>query len=278
MYEDQAPQYAPEPPPLSKLAVASLICAFFCQPAGLVLGIVAMVKINGSHGRLGGMGLAIAGTALSGVMTIFLLVLLPIMAAIAIPQLLRSRIGANETYTIGTLKALSVGQQQFRVAGVVDQDQDGVGEYGFLTELGGEAMCRGTEVSVAQAPYITSMFGQTNGFGVVVKSGYCYKLFLPDGRGGALEETYGPPEPSAETADAQEQAYLLYAWPVSRQMGNRTFVIDQNGEIWQLARSKRFGQSNPPAWDEALTDSDGSGKKEFGMDSIGAEGWIAQCR
>jgi len=273
MYEDQAPQYANEPPPLSKLAVASLICAFFCQPAGLILGIVAMVQINGSRGRLSGMGLAIAGTALSAVMTIFLLVLLPIVAAIAIPSLLRSRIGANETYTIGTLKAIAAGQEQFRSAAVVDQDQDGLGEYGFLTELAGKSMCRGSEISVATSPYIPGIWGQTNGFGVVVRSGYCYKLFLPNGRGGALEETYDPPNPSSETADAQEQAYLVYAWPMSQKTGSRTFLLDQNGQIWQRDGFKRFGQSNPPAWDEALASPDGSGKKEFGLIRVGADWW-----
>jgi hypothetical protein len=81
------------PPPTSGLAVASLVCAVLgvlVAPLALVaivLGIMALSKIKGSEGRLGGRGLAIAGVAVGSV--ILLLVLA--MAGLLLPVLARAR-------------------------------------------------------------------------------------------------------------------------------------------------------------------------------------------
>ena len=57
--------------------------------------------------------------------------IIAIIAAIAIPQLLRSRISSNETAAIGTLTTLRTVQAQFQQAIVVDQNNNGIGEYGL---------------------------------------------------------------------------------------------------------------------------------------------------
>ena len=49
----------PEPQKISVLAIAALVFAFICFPLGLILGVVAIVKIKRSNGQLGGMILAI---------------------------------------------------------------------------------------------------------------------------------------------------------------------------------------------------------------------------
>ncbi len=61
----------------SPLAVASLVCslipfALITQIAGLTLGIVALVKIRRSDGRLGGRGFAIAGITISSLILLFI--------------------------------------------------------------------------------------------------------------------------------------------------------------------------------------------------------------
>ena len=63
--------------PTSGLAVASLICsiipfALLTQITGLVLGIIALVKIRKSNGALGGKGFAIAGVIISSVILAFI--------------------------------------------------------------------------------------------------------------------------------------------------------------------------------------------------------------
>ena len=57
--------------------------------------------------------------------------IIAIIAAVAIPNLLRSRIGANESSALGSLKSISVGQLSFKN-----------GEFGFLEELSGQGALR----------------------------------------------------------------------------------------------------------------------------------------
>ncbi|MEL6328053.1 MAG: DUF4190 domain-containing protein [Planctomycetota bacterium] len=60
----------PEPDRTSILAICSLVCSLICcipglSVLGLVLGIVALIGIGASQGRIGGKGLAIAGVIIS---------------------------------------------------------------------------------------------------------------------------------------------------------------------------------------------------------------------
>lgn len=73
-------QPAPQPP-LSGLAVASLVLSLLVclAPLGLVLGIVALVRFPGNGKR--GKGLAIAGTAVGGVVVVLTALLLVIGGA-----------------------------------------------------------------------------------------------------------------------------------------------------------------------------------------------------
>ena len=64
--------------------------------------------------------------------------IIAIIAAIAIPNLLESRVTANESAASASLKAgVFAGQVQFGGAGYLDRDQDNVGEYGSMRMLAG---------------------------------------------------------------------------------------------------------------------------------------------
>ena len=83
---------SPAPVKTSGLAVASLVLGLlgFCGITaiiGLVLGIVAKVKISRSNGRLKGGGLAVAGICLS----VAMLLAIPIIAGFLLPALARAR-------------------------------------------------------------------------------------------------------------------------------------------------------------------------------------------
>ena len=94
---------------VSGLAITSLVLGilglFSCgitALVGLVLGIVALVNIKNSQGRLSGTGLAIAGTAVSG---LFLL-MLPIYAAMLLPALSKAKERAQTINCVNNVKQL----------------------------------------------------------------------------------------------------------------------------------------------------------------------------
>jgi type II secretory pathway pseudopilin PulG len=79
-------------------------------PIGLILGIVALVKANRKPHQYGGKGFAIAGVATSGLVTLFL----PIVLAIAIPNLFAARRAANEGSALQTMRTLADAETSYR--------------------------------------------------------------------------------------------------------------------------------------------------------------------
>jgi type II secretory pathway pseudopilin PulG len=105
------PPGQPIHPETSGKAIASLIFGilFILLPASIlavVFGHLSYSEINRSAGRLKGKGMAVAGLIL-GYFGVALIPLLLIIAAIAIPNLLRSRIAANQASALGCLRTLN---------------------------------------------------------------------------------------------------------------------------------------------------------------------------
>lgn len=97
-------------PPVSTLAVVALVTSLLCFPVGLILSIVALVRIEGSKGALGGKTLAIVALCLN-----FLVVpMVGILAAIAIPNFVKFQCRSKQSEAKGNLKALFVAEESFR--------------------------------------------------------------------------------------------------------------------------------------------------------------------
>jgi hypothetical protein len=108
------------PPPLpatqveaktSGMAITSLVLGILglcgiTALVGLVLGIVALVKINRSGGRLSGQGLAIGGICVSGFMLFFSI---PVMAALMLPALAQAKQRAQTINCVNNMKQLALG-------------------------------------------------------------------------------------------------------------------------------------------------------------------------
>ena len=97
-------------PETSGLAIGSLICGilFFIFPsaiAAVVMGHISRAEIRRSGGRKTGEGMALAGLVL-GYIGVSIIPIL-IIAAIAIPNLLQSKMSANEAAAIAMLEALT---------------------------------------------------------------------------------------------------------------------------------------------------------------------------
>jgi len=101
----------------SGLAIASLVIAIIglltiAVPVlvALPLGIIALVQIGRSQGRLSGKGLAIGGICVSGCS----LLLLPVIAAMVFPVFVRARESARKVQCLANLKTLATAMQMYR--------------------------------------------------------------------------------------------------------------------------------------------------------------------
>lgn len=83
--------------------------------------------------------------------------IIALIAAFAIPNLLRSRMSANEAAATGSIRTISTGEIAYQTAGV-EATTNGIGKYGSLTSLG-----------VAAAPFIDPNLGSG------IKQGYLFE-------------------------------------------------------------------------------------------------------
>jgi type IV pilus assembly protein PilA len=101
------------PAETSGKAIASLICGIFflifpAAVAAIILGHLSLSDISKAAGRLKGRGMAITGLVLGYLGTVGLIpvAVILIIAAIAIPNLIRARIAANEASAAASLRTI----------------------------------------------------------------------------------------------------------------------------------------------------------------------------
>ncbi len=119
--------------------------------------------------------------------------IIAIIAAIAIPNLLRSRMSANESSAIGAMRTISSAEASFQTA-AIDPDDNGVGKYGTLAQLG-----------EAEPPYVDEVLAAGE------KQGYDF--------------TAGPGDnPTIEYTATAKPSLLA-------RTGNRFFFVDESGVV-----------------------------------------------
>ena len=117
---------APLRQPRRGFAIASLVLGILGLPtiglvgvgaiAGIVLGIVALMKASRAPAEYGGRALAVAGIALSAISIVIMPFVLGIVAAIAIPSFLRARVSANESLAIADVRAVMAAEGAYQTA------------------------------------------------------------------------------------------------------------------------------------------------------------------
>ncbi|MDJ0523467.1 MAG: DUF2950 family protein [Planctomycetota bacterium] len=178
--------------------------------------------------------------------------IIAIIAAIAIPNLLAARLSANETAAIATLRNIISAQAQFQQSGKADTDNDGTGEYGGFVELSGQAA--GRMAGILVPPVLSGAFKVLNANGEVSRSGYFFRIFLPDNAGAAVGEPQaGYADDGSLDGDLAETTWCCYSWPVNyNQSGNRTFFTNQGGDVVGSEDNAYSGTGNGPAGDAAF--------------------------
>ena len=162
--------------------------------------------------------------------------IIAIIASIAIPNLLSARLNANESAAIATLKNISSSQSQCQASGVVDDNSNGAGEFGYFGELSGADFVRaGGGLSTSERitpPVLSSAFGNVQN-GEVVRSGYIFKMYLPGTTNDFQEEASGGGATAGSVDAAKaEVLWACYAWPTSYgNSGKRCFLVNQAGDV-----------------------------------------------
>ena len=184
--------------------------------------------------------------------------IIAIIASIAIPNLLSARLNANESAAIATLKNVSSAQAQCQASGVIDDNNNGAGEFGYFGELSGADLVRsGGGLSTTERirpAVLSSAFGNVQN-SRVVRSGYVCQMYLPGttnafqpeaAGGGATGGTVQP--------EAAEVLWCAYAWPSSYgNSGKRAFFINQAGDVLGCRNStaQYNGATTPPVAGQA---------------------------
>ena len=178
--------------------------------------------------------------------------IIAIIAAIAIPNLLAARLSANETAAIATLRNIISAQAQFQQSGKADTDGDGTGEYGGFIELSGSGPGRMAGILVPAV--LSGSFKVLNLSGEVSRSGYFFRIFLPDPAGaGVGEPQAGFADDGTLDGDLAETTWCCYAWPVNyNQSGNRVFFTNQGGDVIGSEDGAYSGTGSGPAADAAF--------------------------
>jgi hypothetical protein len=96
------------------LGILSLVClGIFAGIPAIILGHISRANIRRSMGRLKGDGLALAGLVM-GYLNVGLTLSVFIIAAIAIPNLIRARISANEASAASTVRTLIAAETSYQ--------------------------------------------------------------------------------------------------------------------------------------------------------------------
>ncbi len=191
----------------------------------------------------------------------------------------RLRLSRNESAAIATLKNISSAQAQCQACGVIDQNQNGAGEYGSFAELAGRVGVRGGGAKISP-PVLSTAFGNVEN-GIVTRSGYCFRMLLPGKDGVAVPElANGGADAAKLDATEAEVSWCVYAWPVEPGVtGERAFFIDQHGDVMgcRNGEGRYAGTRQMPAPDAARaatskgTMSDANAANSQGRDG---ETWV----
>jgi prepilin-type processing-associated H-X9-DG protein len=84
-------------------------CLGITAVVGLVLGIVSLIKIRNSQGRLGGQGYAIGGICVSAVMLFLAIPMTAMVAGMTLPALAKAKSKAQTINCVNNLKQISLG-------------------------------------------------------------------------------------------------------------------------------------------------------------------------
>jgi len=215
---------------------------------------------------------------------LIVIAVIAILASLIIPNLIGARVTSNEAAALATLRSIASAQAQFQASSRVDTDEDGVGEFGYFGEMSGGTGLRdavgGLGGQALTVPILAAGFQRVTDR-AVERSGYQFRIFLPDFDGVGVPEAMdgGADLANLPDADNAENAWCCYAWPGRLgTTGSRAFFVSQGGDIVQTsntgANQGYSGIGAPPEPDAAFINpsTDDSILGVVAVGTVGADG------
>ena len=243
----QSPQYPPQAQPYRAyqpaqtdggaiasmvLGIASVVLclSFLAGIPAIIIGHISLSRIKKSMGRLKGEGMALTGLILGYISLPFIL----IIAAIAIPNLMRARTSANEAAAASTVRVLNTSQITFSTT---------YPEQGYardLATLGGN--CASASGGTAEhACLLDSQLAQPNcTSGVWCQKGQ-YRFTISSN---CAPARFGEQQQGTENACTE---YVIAATPINSNAGRRSYCSVSDAVV----RSRSgFPLATPPTAEE----------------------------
>jgi GspD-like, N0 domain len=152
----------------------------------------------------------------------------------------------NTRAAIRAMKMISDAQMQCLSSGIIDTNRNGVGEFGYLSELAGSAPLRqavGSEVAgrALKRPLLGKEFGRVRD-GRVIVGGYVFQMYLPGREGQPVSERpVGRRLGSKVVAKESEVLWCCYAWPVrAGETGRQALFVNQRGNVLQSHNNDNY--------------------------------------
>jgi type II secretory pathway pseudopilin PulG len=195
------------------LGVLSLVCGLLAGIPAVILGHISLSNIRKSGGRLKGEGMAMTGL-ITGYISIVAIPFILIIAAIAIPNLLRSRIAANESSAVGSIRTINVAEVTYYTT------YPKAGFSSSLEVLAGSTPCNASSTSACLIDQVLAS-GE--------KSGYRFTYRAQDSKG-----------------DQVMDAYFVQAVPIQPgTTGRRSLCSDESGVI-RYSTTEPCTKESPP--------------------------------
>ncbi len=149
-------------------------------------------------------------------------------------------------------------QEQFRAGGYRDQDGNGRGEFGLLSELAGRrAVGNEQRLGLIEGPLAR---GATAG-------GYAYTIYLPGEVTRVADDGKTETRPAVPgNAKLQEEKYVAYAWP-SRAKDGKMYAMLADGAVYQADY-----RGVPPAWNAVFGGAGFEAQPTWKETAAGGEG------
>lgn len=200
-----------------------------------------------------------------------------VLAGVAVPNLLSSRLAANEAAVIATMRAISTAQFQFQSSGELDVNRDAGFEFGTFGELSAVDELRGTGTKLTRNLLSTGS-AKVDAVGWATHHGFHFCLYLPDASGVGLPGM--PANSGAIDPRLAHGFWTCLAWPVEvGTTGRRAFFVNQQGQVLQSMNTTYSGSALVPAAGAGLIGvvENNINTQRLAVDTFGSDGqhWLA---